>query len=355
MKSDKKKHADLPPQRGRGLADVDVEATINMVGDLGVLQTRALARPLPGQGGELAAGANGAAARVRVAKAYKMYVGGAFVRSESGRYLQTKGAEDHDAGADAAVVNVPRGSRKDARDAVVAAKAAEGWSARTAFNRGQILYRLAEVMESRREELRASLVRGGVVESAAAGEVDASIDRAVFYAGFCDKYQALVASSNPVSGPHFGFSVPEPMGIVAVVAPERPALLGLVSTVLPVIATGNTVVAIAGEADPRTAIVFCECLATSDLPAGVVNVLTGKASEMAPHLAKHREVSGIDAWTDDAALRAALEREGADNVKRVKTHAPPAASYWLEDRKGQGIGWLERFLETKTVWHPVGI
>jgi acyl-CoA reductase-like NAD-dependent aldehyde dehydrogenase len=145
------------------------------------------------------------------------------------------------------------------------------------------------------------------------------------------------------------------MGIVAVVAPERPALLGLVSTVLPVIATGNVVVAIAGEADPRTAIVFCECLATSDLPGGVVNVLTGKGSEMSPHLAKHREVIGIDAWTEDAALRAALEREGADNVKRVKTHALPSASYWMDDRKGQGIGWLERFLETKSVWHPVGI
>jgi len=253
-------------------------------------------------------------------------------------------------------VNIPRGSRKDARDAVVAAKGAEaGWGARTPYNRGQILYRLAEVMESRREELVASLVRGGVSDRAAAAEVDASVDRSVFYAGFCDKYQALVASSNPVSGPHFGFSVPEPMGVIAVVAPERPALLGLASTVLPVIASGNTAVAIAGEADPRTAIVFCECLATSDLPGGVVNVLTGKGSEIAPHLAKHREVIGVDAWTEDAALRAALEREGADNVKRVKTHAPPAASFWLDERKGQGIGWLERFLETKTVWHPVGI
>jgi acyl-CoA reductase-like NAD-dependent aldehyde dehydrogenase len=316
------------------------------MGDLGELERRTLAKA-DGEGGEK---------RVRVAKAYKMYVGGAFVRSESGRYVQTKGGGDRDRGADADVVNVPRGSRKDARDAVVAAKNAEaGWAARTAYNRGQILYRLAEVMESRREELTTSLVRGGVIERAAASEVDAAIDRAVFYAGFCDKYQALVASSNPVAGPHFGFSVPEPMGIVAVVAPERPALLGLVSTVLPVIATGNVVVAIAGEADPRTAIVFCECLATSDLPGGVVNVLTGKGSEMSPHLAKHREVIGIDAWTEDAALRAALEREGADNVKRVKTHALPSASYWMDDRKGQGIGWLERFLETKSVWHPVGI
>jgi acyl-CoA reductase-like NAD-dependent aldehyde dehydrogenase len=346
MKTDKKKPENGGMAEARGVADVDVESTINM-GDLGELERRTLARH---------DGENGVSARVRVAKAYKMYVGGAFVRSESGRYLQTKGGGERDRGADAGVVNVPRGSRKDARDAVVAAKGAlDGWSARTAFNRGQILYRLAEVMESRRDELSTSLVRGGVIDRAAATEVDAAIDRAVFYAGFCDKYQALVASSNPVSGPHFGFSVPEPMGIIAVVAPERPALLGLVSTVLPIIATGNTTVAIAGEADPRTAIVFCECLATSDLPGGVVNVLTGNASEMSPHLAKHREVIGIDAWTEDAALRAALEREGADNVKRVKTHSPPAASYWLDDRKGQGIGWLERFLETKTVWHPVGI
>jgi acyl-CoA reductase-like NAD-dependent aldehyde dehydrogenase len=330
----------------RDLADVDVEATISMT-DLGDLERGAMTKHEDGPAGP--------SARLRVAKAYKMYVGGAFVRSESGRSLQVKGGE-RDGGADARVVNVPRGSRKDARDAVVAAKGAEtGWAARTAFNRGQILYRLAEVMESRRDELVVSLLRGGVVDRAAAAEVDASIDRAVFYAGFCDKYQALFASSNPVSGPHFGFSVPEPMGIVAVVAPERPALLGLVSTVLPVIATGNVVVAIAGEADPRTAIVFCECLATSDLPGGVVNVLTGKASEMAPHLAKHREVIGLDAWTEDAALRAALEREGADNVKRVKTHSTPAASYWVDDRKGQGIGWLERFVETKSVWHPVGV
>jgi acyl-CoA reductase-like NAD-dependent aldehyde dehydrogenase len=338
-------------EAGEGAArhDVDVEETVNM-SDLGALDAHSLVK---GDKGD--ALGSGQAARLRVAKAYKMYVGGAFVRSESGRYLQTRGGE-RDGGADATTVNVPRGSRKDARDAVLVAKGAhEGWSARTAFNRGQILYRLAEVMESRREELTTSLARSGVIERAAAAELDAAIDSAVFYSGFCDKYQSLVASSNPVSGPHFGFSVPEPMGVVAVVSPERPALLGLVSTILPVIATGNTVVAIAGEADPRTAVVFCECLATSDLPGGVVNVLTGKASEMAPHLAKHREVIGIDAWTEDAALRAALERDGADNVKRVKTHAPPPASFWHDERKGQGIGWLERFLETKTIWHPVGV
>jgi acyl-CoA reductase-like NAD-dependent aldehyde dehydrogenase len=294
------------------------------------------------------------AARVSVNKAYKMYVGGAFVRSESGRYFQVRGG-DAEGSADPSVVNVPRGSRKDARDAVLAAKnAADGWAGRTAYNRGQILYRLAEVMESRREELRIALVRGGLDEAKAAREVELSIDRAVYYAGFCDKFQSLVASHNPVAGPHFGFTLPEPMGVVAVVAPQRPALLGLVSTALPVIAGGNTCVVLASGEDPRTAIVWCECLATSDLPGGIINVLTGQVSEMAPHLAKHREVAAMDVWSDDADLRAAAEREGSGNVKRVRTH-DAAAVAGLAGSGGQGLGYIERFLEMKTVWHPVGV
>ena len=291
--------------------------------------------------------------RLRVAKAYKMFVGGEFVRSESGRYFQVQ-TETRE--ADPATVNIPRGSRKDARDAVLAAKNAEaGWQGRTAFNRGQILYRLAEVMESRKSELFEMLVSGGANEEEAELEIDASIDRAIFYAGFSDKFHALVASSNPVAGPHFGFTVPEPMGVVAVVAPDRPALLGLVSTVLPVIVSGNVTVAVASESDPRTAIVWCECLATSDLPKGVVNVLTGQAKEIAPILAKHREVIGIDAWLSDATLAASLEKEGADNIKRVKTHRDGGPEFWLDDRAGQGLGYIERFLEHKTVWHPVGL
>ncbi len=294
-------------------------------------------------------------ARLRVNKAYKMYVGGAFVRSESGRYFQVKGASDHE-DPDPDVVNVPRGSRKDVRDAVLAAKnALSGWEKRSAFNRGQILYRLAEVMESRRPELVDSLVRGGLPEASAATEVDAAVDRAVFYAGFADKFFALLASHNPVAGPHFNFSIPEPMGVVGVVSPDRPALLGLVSTVLPVITGGNTCVVLAGEKDPRTAIVWSECLATSDLPGGVVNVLTGHAKELSPHLAKHREVIGIDAWIVDVDVRKTVETEGADNVKRVKTHVPMDPEAWLDDKRGQGLGWIERFLETKTVWHPVGL
>lgn len=293
--------------------------------------------------------------RVRVNKAYKMYVGGAFVRSESGRYFQVAAAPEH-GDADPDVVNVPRGSRKDVRDAVTAAKGAQpGWEKRTPYNRGQILYRLAEVMESRRPELVESLVRGGQSEAAAMKEVDASVDRAVFYAGFADKYFALLASYNPVAGPHFDFSVPEAMGVVGVVAPDRPALLGLVSTVLPVVTGGNSVVALASGADPRTAIVWSECLATSDLPGGVVNVLTGHVKELSPHLAKHREIIGVDAWIVDADLRKTVEHDGADNVKRVKTHVPMDPEAWVDERRGQGLGWIERFLETKTVWHPVGL
>ncbi len=292
--------------------------------------------------------------RLRVAKAYKMFVGGAFVRSESGRYFQVKGADEGD--ADPETVNVPRGSRKDVRDAVLAARNAwGGWEKRTAYNRGQILYRLAEVMESRRPELVQSLVRGGVAEQIAVAEVDASIDRTVFYAGFSDKYFALLASHNPVGGPHFNFSIPEPMGVIGVVAPDRPALLGLVSTILPCVTGGNTVVALAGEKDPRTAIVWSECIATSDMPGGVINILTGHAKELSPHIAKHREVIGIDAWIVDPDLRKTMEHEGADNVKRVKTHVPMDPEGWLDERKAQGLGWIERFLETKTVWHPVGV
>ncbi len=293
--------------------------------------------------------------RIRIAKAYKMYVGGAFVRSESGRYFQVKSARG-DGDADPETVNVPRGSRKDVRDAVLIAKNAEaGWGSRTAFNRGQILYRLAEVLESRAGELESSLVRSGLTARAAAAEVAATVDRAVFYAGFADKFHALLASSNPVSGPHFGFSVPEPLGVVAAIAPRRPALLGLASVALPLAAGGNTCVVLSSEDDPRTAIVFSECLATSDLPGGVINVLTGHAKELGPIMAKHREVFGFDVWVDDSVLTKSLEELGSDNVKRMKMHPPMSLEDWMDDRRGQGLGWIERYLETKTIWHPVGV
>ena len=303
-------------------------------------------------------------ARLSITKAYKMYVGGAFIRSESGRYFQVRASSPNEAegggkaaSADPDTVNIPLGSRKDGRDAVLIAKNAfEGWAGRTAMNRGQILYRLAEVMESRRGEFVDSLRRGGVASAKTAeNEVDASVDRSVFYAGFCDKFTSLLSSYNPVAGPHFDFSVPDPMGVVAILPPARPTLLGLVSTILPVVGAGNTAVAIASSEDPRTAVLFCECLATSDFPGGVVNVLTGEAEEIAPHLARHREVSGLEIWTKSAELRKKLEADGSDSVKRVKSHAPLSDEAWHDVRVGQGIGWMERFLETKTIWHPVGV
>lgn len=294
--------------------------------------------------------------RLTIAKAYKMYVGGAFIRSESGRYFQVKGHRGEFSSADPEVVNVPWGSRKDVRDAVLVAKNAEhSWASRVPFNRGQILYRLAEVMESRRDELEASLERAGSSRDDAVSETNAAIDRTVYYAGFADKVSALVSSHNPVSGPHFGFSIPEPMGTVGIVCPPRPSLLGLVSTVLPPITVGNTVVAVASAEDPRTAVVWTECLATSDLPGGVVNVLTGHAAELGPILARHREVISLDAWSNDDALRTELEKLSADNVKRVKTYAVPSTSFWTDDSGAQGLSRLERYLETKTVWHPMGL
>jgi acyl-CoA reductase-like NAD-dependent aldehyde dehydrogenase len=200
-----------------------------------------------------------------------------------------------------------------------------------------------------------SLVRGGQPEAAAKQEVDTAIDRAVFYAGFADKLHALLASSNPVAGPHFSFSVPEAMGTIGIIAPDRPALLGVVSTILPVIVSGNACVVLAGMQDPRTAIVWAECLSSTEMPSGVVNLLTGSATELASHLAKHREVAGVDAWIGDADLRKTLETNGAENVKRMKTHVPMDPEAWVDEKKGQGLSWIEHFLETKTIWHPVGL
>ncbi|XXY75525.1 aldehyde dehydrogenase family protein [Sorangium sp. So ce327] len=290
-----------------------------------------------------------ARARVGVRKAYKMFVGGAFVRSESGRYTQVR---DH--GGAGAVENIPRASRKDGRDAVLAAAGAlGGWSARAAYNRGQILYRLAEMLEARRAELAASLERGGQGAGAAEREVLAAIDRAVAYAGWADKYQSLFASLNPVSGPHFTFTVPEPMGVVVIAAPPRPALLGLLGALLPVITAGNTCVVLASEADPRTALVFGEALATSDLPGGVVNVLTGQLAEVLPHLAAHMDVAALDLHGVDAALTKRLEEAAAASVKRVRARSLGEAE-WFDDRAATSPRWIERFVEMKTIWHPAG-
>jgi len=262
--------------------------------------------------------------RLTVKKTYKLYIGGEFPRSESGRtYL----AQEQ---------NVAQASRKDVRDAVRAARKATGkWSGMTAYNRGQILYRMAEMMEARRELL------AGLCEGEA--EVDAAIDRMVWYAGWADKIAQVLGSSNPVAGPYFNFTVPEPTGVVGVLAPEAPALAGLVSRIAPAIVGGNTVVAVASESKPLAAVELAEALATSDLPGGVVNILTGFKTELAPWLAGHMDVNAIDVGGVDGQVEE-LERLAAENVKRVVHGAADEQSLWE----------IAAFLELKTVWHPIG-
>jgi acyl-CoA reductase-like NAD-dependent aldehyde dehydrogenase len=282
--------------------------------------------------------------RVGIRKMYKLYIGGAFTRSESARSDRFDGE------------NVARASRKDARDAVVAARAAQAkWGGQAPALRGQVLYRLAEMMEGRAAELAAQLARGGTVEaSAAQRETAAAIDRVVWYAGWCDKYLALASTRNPVAGPHFNFSTPEPTGVVAVLAPDEPALLGLVTAVLPALVSGNAVVAVGSERDPRTAVVFAECLATSDLPGGACNVLTGKRSELAPTLAGHMDVNAIGGFGLDQETERALGELAAENVKRTRFEDAPGPAAWYEAVYDD----LERVLaytELKTIWHPAGI
>ena len=285
--------------------------------------------------------------RLDVRKTYKLYIGGAFPRSESGRsYVVTNSRGKF-------LANVSQASRKDARDAVVAArKAFGGWAGRTAYNRGQVLYRIAEVMEGRREQFAAEVAAAeGLPLVRARGAVDASIDRWVWYAGWADKLAQVVGSSNPVAGPYFDFSLPEASGVIAVLAPQESSLLGLTSVLAPVIVSGNTVVAVSSYEKPVPAITLAEVMATSDVPAGVVNLLTGSASEIGPWLAEHMDVNGIDltgvAGPDEAAT---LEAAAAENLKRVRR--PDDEGDWTAD---PGISRLTQFLETKTVWHPIGL
>lgn len=287
--------------------------------------------------------------RLRVQKAYKMYVGGEFIRSESGRYVQVADALTGER------ENAPKGSRKDARDAVTKGHAAvAGWSGKTAYNRGQILYRLAEVMEARARDLAHELRKStGQSDASAEAEVFAAIDRVIHYAGWSDKIGSLLASSNPVAGPHFNFTVPEPMGLVVVLAPKRPALLGLLTAILPIIVSGNTALVLVSEDAPRLAQSFGECLATSDMPGGVVNLLTADIAEVSPHLAKHMEVSALDIWAGDEQLRKSLDEMATGSVKRVRQHFVDEKDFG--DEKHQGLKAIERFIEIKTVWHPVGI
>lgn len=277
-----------------------------------------------------------------VRKTYKLFVGGAFPRSESGRSYAPAGAP---------AVNVARASRKDLRDAVVAARGAlAGWSGRSGYNRGQILYRLAEVLESRKDSLVAELracVRA--TPAAARREVDEVIDLCVFHAGLCDKVQTLLGSQNAVAGPFFNFSTVEPTGVVGVIAPERPALLGLVALVLPVLVGGNVVVALVSEPAPLAALALGELLAVSDLPPGVVNLLAGQRGELQSHFASHRDLDGLLAA---GAPDPALGQAAAESVKRVR-HADLAAAEWSEPARLRSLLWVEPFVEVKTLWHPV--
>ena len=284
--------------------------------------------------------------RIDVRKTYKLYIGGQFPRSESGRSYIVNDAKGR------LLANAAHASRKDARDAVVAARAAfGGWSTRTAYNRAQVVYRVAEVLEGRRDQFEAELrASEGVTPAKARKFVDASIDRLVWYAGWADTITQVVGNANPVAGPYFNLSTPEPSGVIAVVAPQGP-LLGLVSVVAPLIVTGNTVVVIASEQHPLTAITLGEVMATSDLPGGVVNVLTGSQAEIAPWLASHMDVNGIDlTGVTDEELATDLEVAAADNLKRVRRPAP--GTDWLVE---PGLDRMTQFLETKTVWHPIGV
>jgi acyl-CoA reductase-like NAD-dependent aldehyde dehydrogenase len=286
----------------------------------------------------------GGHSRLDIRKTYKLFVGGAFPRSESGRSYPVTGP------GGAVLAHAARASRKDARDAVVAArKAVPGWSGATAYNRGQVLYRVAELLQGREAQFRDEVVKNeGLSLPDAEQAVSEAIGRWVWYAGWPDKVAQIAGSANPVAGPYFNFSVPEPTGVVAVVAPAASSLLGLVSVLAPVIATGNTTVVVASEPAPLPAITLTEVLATSDVPAGVVNVLTGYTAELAPVLAAHMDVNAIDLTGVAAGDRAELERLAAGNVKRVFAAeedwtAPPSTARMLA------------FLEIKTVWHPVGV
>jgi acyl-CoA reductase-like NAD-dependent aldehyde dehydrogenase len=283
--------------------------------------------------------------RVAVRKTYKLYLGGAFPRSESGRSYPVHDPRGR------LLAHAAQASRKDLRDAVRAARAAQpGWAGATAYNRGQVLYRVAEVLDGRREqfveEVRAA--EGGTA-AAARRQVDAAVDRWVHYAGWADKYAQVAGSTNPVAGPYFAFSLPEPTGVVGVVAPPDSSLLGLVSVLAPVLTTGNTAVVIASEERPLPAVSLGEVLATSDVPGGVVNLLTGSPAELAPWLASHRDVNALDLSGVEEADRVALSVAAADNVKRVFA---PGPEDWFTS---PGVARLAAFVETKSVWHPIGV
>jgi acyl-CoA reductase-like NAD-dependent aldehyde dehydrogenase len=272
--------------------------------------------------------------RLPVRKTYKLFIGGSFVRSESGRYDRAAGSGD-------AAINIPRGSRKDVRDAVAAArKASAGWAGRTAYNRGQILYRFAEALESRAADIGAE-----------ASDVEASVDVLVHYAGWTDKLQPVLGGINPVAAPFLSFSVPEPTGVVGVVAPDAPPLLGLVAELAPALAAGNTVVAVLSDERPLPALDLGEVMGIADVPGGVVNLLSGRRAELVPPLAGHHALNAIVDASGDTALGAEIDKLAAESVTRVR-HASSTASY--ADATADPLSRLEAVTELKTAWHPVG-
>jgi acyl-CoA reductase-like NAD-dependent aldehyde dehydrogenase len=286
-------------------------------------------------------------ARLAVAKTYKLYIGGAFPRSESGRSYPVSDADGR------FLANAAQASRKDIRDAVAAArKAFPGWSGATAYNRGQVLFRVAEMLEGRRDQFVDEVTAAaGLPHERAAAEMDTAIDRWVWYAGWTDKIATVLGAANPVAGPYFSFTIPEPTGVVGLLAPQASSLLGLVSVIAPAVCAGNTVVTVASEDRPLPAITLAEVLATSDLPGGVVNLLTGRTAELAPWLASHADVNALDLTGAPPDIRTDLERSAAGTVKRV-LRAPETEPDWTEP---PDLRRIRRFVESKTVWHPIGI
>ncbi len=284
--------------------------------------------------------------RLDIQKTYKMYVGGAFIRSESGHYypLTGKGGK--------LTANICLATRKDFRDAVTKARGAqEKWAGRSAYNRGQILYRIAEMMEGRKDQFIAELVREGLTKKQAEKETLATIDRVVYFAGWTDKYTQLFSTVNPVQSSHFNFSLPEPMGVVVVMAPEKPSLLGLVSSILPAIVGGNTVIALASTGAPLSALTFSEILHSSDVPGGVINILTGKTEDLAEHFSTHMDVNAVVYAREDESMLHQIQENATGNLKRVY-HVWYKDWYSDEVDNPYAIADLQ---ETKTTWHPVGI
>ena len=292
--------------------------------------------------------------RIDVRKTYKLYIGGAFPRSESGRSYVVETADGDP------LANAVRASRKDVRDAVRAArKAAQPWADKTAMNRGQVLYRVAELMEGRRDQFVSEVATAEGVRDARARElVDRAIDRWVWYAGWADKIAQVLGSSNPVAAPYFNFTIPEPSGVVGIVAPETSSLLGLVSRLAPPVVAGNAVVLIASETRPLPAVTLSEVLATSDVPGGVINVLTGFKYELIPVLASHVDVDSLDVWGVPDEMRPETERLAAEDIKRISRRpagVTDARFDWLDDRASERPEWIAAWLEMKTVWHPIGM